>query len=208
MKDGELRGFVLEKFYEIRNQPHEFVDPFRLPDLDSIDPILLFNICGQLGEYGLLRWKPIRTMTSFGGMGHISAKGVDIVEGTARSPITVILHDQRISISQSSNVQIGNSNTIVGAAGIESKDLEKLVSELGRHLAELRLDARQQQRAEAQIAILKTEVAGDSDPAIVTSALRALRDITLGAIASLIASATQPTIWHWIHQVLMGVGGS
>jgi geranylgeranyl pyrophosphate synthase len=44
-------------------------------------------------------------------MGKISASGVDVVEGTATAPITITLHDHSISVSQSSNVQIGDSNT-------------------------------------------------------------------------------------------------
>jgi hypothetical protein len=43
-------------------------------------------------------------------MGKITAHGVDVIEGTARAPITITLHDRRISVSESSNVQIGNSN--------------------------------------------------------------------------------------------------
>jgi hypothetical protein len=33
----------------------------------------------------------------------ITARGVDVVEGTVTAPITVTLHDQRISVSQSAH---------------------------------------------------------------------------------------------------------
>jgi hypothetical protein len=82
------------------------------------------------------------------------------------------------------------------------QELAKLVSDLTAHLDELNLDTRQKQRAEAQIATLKAELTGDPDPAIVCQAGRTLRNITEGAIGSLLATAAQPGIWHWIHQTL------
>jgi hypothetical protein len=44
-------------------------------------------------------------------IGKITARGIDVTEGNARAPITVTLHDRSISVSGSSHVQIGNSNT-------------------------------------------------------------------------------------------------
>ena len=85
---------------------------------------------------------------------------------------------------------------------IQSQDLNRLINELTAHLDELNLDLRQKQRAEAQIATLKVELAGEADPAIVKQAGQTLRNITEGAIGSLLATAAQPGIWHWIHQAL------
>ena len=54
-----------------------------------------------------------------------------------------------------------------------------------------------------QIDIIKTELEGEPDPEIVTQGGRSLRNITEGAIASLVATAaTQPAVWHWIQQTL------
>jgi hypothetical protein len=86
---------------------------------------------------------------------------------------------------------------------VQSHDLLKLITELTTHLDELNLEGRQKLRAEAQIATLKAELAGhDPDPAIVTQAGRTLRNITEGAIGSLLATAVQPTVWSWIHQMM------
>ncbi|MGB6324414.1 MAG: hypothetical protein WBG11_01200, partial [Methylocella sp.] len=111
MTDGELRGIILEKFYELRHQKNSL----GLSDIVSIDcgeQTRIGNICDQLGQHGLIEW---RTLSSghdlIDGRGKITANGVDVVEGTASAPITVTLHDQRISVSSSTNVQIGNSNT-------------------------------------------------------------------------------------------------
>jgi hypothetical protein len=99
-----------------------------------------------------------------------------------------------------------NSERFTQAAtvGIQPHDLARLVNELTAHLDELNLDARQKQRAEAQIATLKAELTGDPDPAIVKQAARTLRSITEGAVGSLLATAAQPGIWHWIHQAVAG----
>ncbi len=86
--------------------------------------------------------------------------------------------------------------------GVQPQDLARLVTDLANHLAELKLDERQRQRVEAQIATLKAELAGEPDPEIVKQAGRTLRNITEGAIGSLLATATQPSVWHWIHQML------
>lgn len=87
--------------------------------------------------------------------------------------------------------------------GIQPQDLPRLVTELIAHLDELNLDARQKERAEIQIAALNAELTGDSDPVMVMQAVRTLRNITEGAIASLLATAsTNPHVWQWIQQKL------
>ena len=87
--------------------------------------------------------------------------------------------------------------------GLRHKDLAKLVAEMATHLNELSLDPRQHQRAEAQLAALNAEVgAVDPDPGVVGHAGRTLRNITEGAIGSLLAAGIQPHIWQWVHQTL------
>lgn len=87
--------------------------------------------------------------------------------------------------------------------GIRPEDLARLVTEFTTHLDELNLDNRQKQRAEAQLAILNAELAGEPDQGIVRQAGRTLWNITQGAIGSLIATAaTRPEVWQWIRQML------
>jgi hypothetical protein len=123
MTDGELRGIVLEKFYELRHEK----DVLQLSDIDSFgqnEPMQIANICEQLGQHGLIEWQTSRGLDgSLGGLGKITANGVDVVEGTVSAPITVTFQDRRISVSSSSNVQIGNSNT----QGV-NLNIEKLIA--------------------------------------------------------------------------------
>ena len=206
MTDGELRGIVLQKFYDLRNQPG-MLNAVALPELQAVEPdqFRLHRICEQLREHGLIKGVLLDSFTTFGSMGNITAHGVDVIEGTARAPITVTLHDHRISVNRSSNVQIGDSDTITQTTGIQPGELARFVTEIANHLDELNLDARQKQRAETQIATLKAELSGDPDPVIVKQAGRTLRNITEGAIGSLLATAAQPSVWQWIHQALQNL---
>ena len=74
----------------------------------------LARISKQLGDYNLIEWNP--TLGSQGepvaGGGEITAFGVDVIEGTSKSPITITF-DQRhtVSITGSNNI-VGNHNAI------------------------------------------------------------------------------------------------
>jgi hypothetical protein len=86
--------------------------------------------------------------------------------------------------------------------GISTETIARLVAQFTAHLDELQLEPRQKQRAEAQITALRAELAGDPDPGIVMQAGRSLRNITEGALGSLIATAAQPGVWHWVQQTM------
>jgi hypothetical protein len=111
MKDNEIRGIVLQKFYDDRrNQAvrQSISDFIQTADFDQND---LFRACEQLAEHGLIKWSsPIRTKGETD-IGHvkITARGVDVVEGNIGSPIAITF-DQSVSVHSSSNVQIGSHN--------------------------------------------------------------------------------------------------
>jgi hypothetical protein len=87
--------------------------------------------------------------------------------------------------------------------GVAPQDIAKLATQFTNHLEELNLSERQKERAKAQLTILRTESTGELDPTIIRQAGQTLRNVTEGAIASLLAAGVQPTIWHWIHQTLI-----
>lgn len=84
--------------------------------------------------------------------------------------------------------------------GWDRQDAAKLIADLAQHLNELNLDPHQTKKAEAQIATIEAQLADEADPVIVRQAGRTLRNITEGAIGSLLATAVQPTIWHAVQQ--------
>jgi hypothetical protein len=89
--------------------------------------------------------------------------------------------------------------------GVQPQELTRLVMELNDHLQELNLTEREKRRAEAQIVTLKAELNGEPDPQTVRQAGRTLRNILESAIGSLLATAAQPTVWHWVHQTLVAI---
>jgi hypothetical protein len=123
MKDNELRAVVLQKYYELRRRGMfqwcevELEDNFPIKEFGE-----LARICDQLAEHGLIEWKPTRGPfnRAIGGFGKISAFGVDVVEGTAQSPITIKFdHSHTVHVSNSMGVQIGNNNTLSSQMTIE-----------------------------------------------------------------------------------------
>jgi hypothetical protein len=110
MKDSDLRGIVLQKFYDARHKIAWF-DLNALSTHVQADFVQLANVCDQLGQHGLIEWRAIESLGgTVGGAGKITARGVDVIEGTATAPITITLHDQSIKVTGSINTQIGNSN--------------------------------------------------------------------------------------------------
>jgi hypothetical protein len=79
--------------------------------------------------------------------------------------------------------------------------LRKFVSDFTNHLKDLHLDENQRRKAEVQLATIKAQL-DEPNPVIIAEAGRTLRNITEGAIASLLATAAQPTVWQWVHSIL------
>jgi hypothetical protein len=115
MKDNELRAVVLQKYYDLRDRDYfqwcevELDDQFPIKTFDDLG-----RICNQLGEHNLIDWRPIEDGSgkTVGGVGKITAFGVDVIEGTAKSPITITFdYSQTVSITGTNNI-VGNHNSI------------------------------------------------------------------------------------------------
>jgi len=124
MKDTELRGLILQYFYDRRRKD-------RLPapkpaDLDvdvDVDDQDILQVCDQLREYNLLKWTASKSTDydSLGeisfGFGKINAFGIDVVEGEATPEIKVefVQHNNNtVTITGSTGVNniIGSNNTL------------------------------------------------------------------------------------------------
>jgi hypothetical protein len=88
MTDNELRGRLLEKYYQRRKERLIGLVP---SDFDGqLDEQDILNIAGQLADHGLIHWRPNRGLGGIGGgMGTITAAGVDVVENRAPAPIEI-----------------------------------------------------------------------------------------------------------------------
>jgi hypothetical protein len=144
MKDTELRGIVLQCYYDKRRE-----SMFTPKVEDFQEQITLEDICaisGQLDEHGLITWKAIK---SFGGvvfgLGKITALGIDVVEGVTAPDIKVeFVQNKSINITGSSNVIVGDHN---------KQNISHHISEIARAI-----DASQathEQKAEAKSLLRK-----------------------------------------------------
>jgi hypothetical protein len=128
MNDAELRGLILKKFYDVRRAGYT-----QMPTDEIFDQATSFDICRQLAEHGLLNWKPLQSLDGFrGGMGQITADGVDVIEKTRSPPISIVV-DQSISVANSPHAQVArdrgqNVSTKVRNIAVEI-DKENVASE-------------------------------------------------------------------------------
>ena len=110
MKDTQLRGIILAKYYERRRgqiftpKPEDFDPPIAIEDILAISY--------QLGQHGLIEWKVLRSLGDISaGLGKISAFGIDVVEGEATPDIKVeFVQNKTINVSSSSNIVVGDHN--------------------------------------------------------------------------------------------------
>ncbi len=140
MTDNELRGKLLKELYENRREVWTQIGLNHLNDPGAQDDV---RIAEQLHQHRLIEFKMLNR--HLGGQACITAFGVNVIEGTARSPISISIHDsQTINISDSSNIQVGNNNSQAINNGIQA--LIKTINESS---------ARQTEKEEAKSLIKK-----------------------------------------------------
>jgi len=114
MKDNEIRGIVLRWLYEHRSKGWVYVT---FTDSDEIKMEDTARACEQLDEHGLIVWKPVRQggpggIRVIGGNAKLTAAGVDVVEETRTSPLSVLFdHSMNVNISNSNGVQVGHGSS-------------------------------------------------------------------------------------------------
>ena len=102
MRDSELRGLILEALYNQRRK--------NLVNLDQelgglpVPHSATESILRQLVKKGLVE-RPIQSLNGLGNA-RITAYGIDVVQGTTRPPLSILLH-QRITAQ---DVQVGEGN--------------------------------------------------------------------------------------------------
>jgi hypothetical protein len=105
------------------------------------------------------------------------------------------------SLVQQAGAQSTQNQTISYDAQARA-DLTRLVSEFADHLHELKLDRAAIQKTNAQIETIRAQLGDDPNPTIIQQAGRTLRNVTDGAIGSLLASAVQPTVWRGVTEIM------
>jgi len=88
MRDDELRGAILQRFYDYRHRS----SILQLTDIASVfpsEPRRVAYICEQLALSGLIEWKTSKSIGAVGGIGKITAAGVGVIEGNRPASITL-----------------------------------------------------------------------------------------------------------------------
>ena len=110
MKDTQLRGLVLQVFYDRRRE--SWFLPKQSDIGVSISEQDILQICDQLAQHGMLEWRVIKGHgTIKHGMGKINAFGIDVVEREATPDIKVEFVQQTVNITGSTNVVVGNNSS-------------------------------------------------------------------------------------------------
>jgi hypothetical protein len=166
MKDTEMRGLLLESFYNQRRAgwlglgidtgtPLEFDD--RIPAENVI------FIADQLGDAGLIEWKPLEGNRGqlIAGVGKISSFGIDVIEGEEESPIAMIVdqssHVQNVNISgQHGGVQVA------GAHSQQSQTASQNIEHLVGAINSANVSPEEKEQAKSKLAeFLKTGAAAE-----------------------------------------------
>jgi hypothetical protein len=101
------------------------------------------------------------------------------------------------NVAQSSQQVVQSSQL-----GLSADDLVKFVKEFRSHVADLNLTPEDAKRVEVQLNTIDAQIADEPNPVIVREAGRSIRSITEQAVAAMVATAAQPTVWAWIQSAL------
>lgn len=81
-------------------------------------------------------------------------------------------------------------------------DMRQLLNVFDEHLDDLDLNESEKRKVMKQVGIIRLQLEDEPDSVIVKQAGRSLRNITEGAIGSLVATAVQPIIWSWAAPII------
>lgn len=121
MKDSELRGYILQHYYDRRRE--DFLLPPKAADLEvQVTEEDIIQVCGQLCEQNLLKRDRngiygLTTQHHYIYKHEINAFGIDVVEGAVTPAIKVefVQHNNNtVTITGSTGVNniIGSNNTL------------------------------------------------------------------------------------------------
>lgn len=83
-----------------------------------------------------------------------------------------------------------------------NSDLQMLVDLIRENLAALKLPTNDEKKVKAQIATIEAQLLDEPNPSIINEAGKTLKNITEGAIGSLLAAAAQPGLWDAVKALL------
>lgn len=184
-------------------------------------PIFVAEVAPQLGlsddevqaAWRYLRDKRLIETFNLDYAARINAYGTDLIEKAEQHPDrpppgfgSVTYNTLHVHRMENSTVQQAGTHStqtqLVSYGGKDLDDLRRAIDVMEQHLDELKLDSAAGNKALAQIATIKAQLADEPNPIIIKEAGRTLRNLTEGTISGLVAAAVQPTVWNFVSDVL------
>jgi hypothetical protein len=185
-------------------------------DIEEVRGLLGMSLEDASAGWTYLTDKNLITRFTIPTVARINAQGVDAIEAAKSQPDkttsifpSVTYNTINVHHMVSSTIQQGGAGATMTTTSYSVEAVEnlgKLVTVFESRLGELNLDEAKERAARTQVATIKVQLADEPDPVIVNQAGRTLRNITEGAIGSLVATAAQPGIWHWVQGVMAVFG--
>ena len=82
------------------------------------------------------------------------------------------------------------------------EELNQLVDFMGKNLSELKLPPAAEKKAKAQLATIEAQLIDEPNPSIIKEAGKTLRNVTEGAVGSILANTVQPGLWAVVQSIL------
>jgi len=92
------------------------------------------------------------------------------------------------------------ANTLLNPS---SEDLKKLVEIFENYIRDIKLNESEIKKVKDLVATIKSQLSDKPDSTIINQAGRSLRNVTEGAIGSLLAAAAQAKVWDIAHRILL-----
>ena len=213
-ENNSSQGKALALLKEIYDRTRTSEEPVFV---EEIAPSVNLSAEEAFAAWRYLKDKRLIQTFSIDGTARINANGIHAIEDS-QSPrdrpssafpgVTYQTVHNTINIETATNSPIQQSShhstqhQTINFSNQDRDDLEKLVSELSANLSYLGLQEAEERKARAQIATIKAQLIDEPDVNIVRQSGKTLRNITEGAIASLIAASIQPTVWSVISDIL------
>lgn len=165
---------------------------------DHVESNLYWDACNELIKEGLLAQRRNDYVV-------FTPDGLDSVEELIKPKQNILNSSISIDTAINSPIQLGTNSEMkqsINYSSVNNDDLKRLVQIFEEHIQELDLKESDNRKANAQLATIKAQLIDEPDPTIINQAGKSLRNITEGAIGSVIASATQPEVWGIVQKIL------
>jgi hypothetical protein len=127
MRDEELRGVILQRFYDRRHRGSIVQLTDLAPVLPS-EPRRVANLCEELAQTGLIEWKTSKSVGAVGGIGKITSAGIGVIEGNRPSPIALQLAKPLIARANVPNTPGSVDKALEAIDNSNASEAEKLAA--------------------------------------------------------------------------------